>query len=205
MLLWEVRGFRDLGLMTLETIISICLGIGLSASVGFRVFLPLFALSLAVYFNVWQLNDAWQWIGSTTALITLGVATIVEIFAYFIPYVDNLLDTISVPLAALAGTAVMLSTVSDLSPVVTWALAIIAGGGTAAAISGTSSATRITSTATTGGVANPIVSTIETGTSLVMSVVSIFLPLLAFVFVLIVFFIIFKLYKKFSTSKPNKL
>ena len=205
MLLWEVRGFRDLGLMTLETIISICLGIGLSASVGFRVFLPLFALSLAAYFNVWQLNDAWQWIGSTTALITLGVATIVEIFAYFIPYVDNLLDTISVPLAALAGTAVMLSTVSDLSPVVTWALAIIAGGGTAAAISGTSSATRITSTATTGGVANPIVSTIETGTSLVMSVVSIFLPLLAFVFVLIVFFIIFKLYKKFSTSKPNKL
>ncbi|WP_157206803.1 DUF4126 domain-containing protein [Mariniflexile maritimum] len=191
--------------MTLETIISICLGIGLSASVGFRVFLPLFALSLAAYFNVWQLNDAWQWIGSTTALITLGVATIVEIFAYFIPYVDNLLDTISVPLAALAGTAVMLSTVSDLSPVVTWALAIIAGGGTAAAISGTSSATRITSTATTGGVANPIVSTIETGTSLVMSVVSIFLPLLAFVFVLIVFFIIFKLYKKFSTSKPNKL
>lgn len=205
MLLWEVRGFRDLGLMTLETIISICLGIGLSASVGFRVFLPLFALSLAAYFNVWQLNDSWQWIGSTTALITLGVATIVEIFAYFIPYVDNLLDTISVPLAALAGTAVMLSTVSDLSPVVTWALAIIAGGGTAAAISGTSSATRITSTATTGGVANPIVSTIETGTSLVMSVVSIFLPLLAFVFVLIVFFIIFKLYKKFSTSKPNKL
>lgn len=205
MLLREVRGFRDLGLMTLETIISICLGIGLSASVGFRVFLPLFALSLAAYFNVWQLNDAWQWIGSTTALITLGVATIVEIFAYFIPYVDNLLDTISVPLAALAGTAVMLSTVSDLSPVVTWALAIIAGGGTAAAISGTSSATRITSTATTGGVANPIVSTIETGTSLVMSVVSIFLPLLAFVFVLIVFFIIFKLYKKFSTSKPNKL
>ena len=205
MLLWEVRGFRDLGLMTLETIISICLGIGLSASVGFRVFLPLFALSLAAYFNVWQLNDSWQWIGGTTALITLGVATIVEIFAYFIPYVDNLLDTISVPLAALAGTAVMLSTVSDLSPVVTWALAIIAGGGTAAAISGTSSATRITSTATTGGVANPIVSTIETGTSLVMSVVSIFLPLLAFVFVLIVFFIIFKLYKKFSTSKPNKL
>jgi hypothetical protein len=191
--------------MTLETIISICLGIGLSASVGFRVFLPLFALSLAAYFNVWQLNDSWQWIGGTTALITLGVATIVEIFAYFIPYVDNLLDTISVPLAALAGTAVMLSTVSDLSPVVTWALAIIAGGGTAAAISGTSSATRITSTATTGGVANPIVSTIETGTSLVMSVVSIFLPLLAFVFVLIVFFIIFKLYKKFSTSKPNKL
>ena len=191
--------------MTLETIISICLGIGLSASVGFRVFLPLFALSLAAYFDVWQLNDSWQWIGSTTALVTLGVATLVEIFAYFIPYIDNILDTISVPLAALAGTAVMLSTVSDLSPVITWALAIIAGGGTAAAISGASSATRLTSTATTGGLANPIVSTVETGTSIIMSVVSIFLPLLAFVFVLILLFIIFKLYKMFTTPKPKNL
>lgn len=189
--------------MTIETIISICLGIGLSASVGFRVFLPLFALSLAAYFDVWQLNDSWQWIGSTTALITLGVATVVEIFAYFIPYIDNLLDTISVPLAALAGTAVMLSTVSDLSPVITWALAIIAGGGTAAAISGTASATRLTSTATTGGIANPLVSTVETGTSIVMAIVSIFLPLLAFIVVLILLYIIFVLYKKFTPRKTK--
>ncbi|MCF7560657.1 DUF4126 domain-containing protein [Sabulilitoribacter multivorans] len=187
--------------MTFETIISICLGIGLSASVGFRVFLPLFALSLASYFDVWQLNESWQWIGSATALITLGVATLVEIFAYFIPYIDNLLDTISVPLAALAGTAIMLSTVADLSPVITWSLAIIAGGGTAAAISGSSSATRITSTATTGGFANPIVSTVETGTSLVMSIISIFLPFLAFILVIIILFVIYKLYIKFRPSK----
>ena len=187
--------------MTVETIISICLGIGLAASVGFRVFLPLFALSLASYFDVWHLNESWQWIGSTTALITLGVATVVEIFAYFIPYIDNLLDSVSVPLAALAGTAVMLSTVSDLSPVITWALAIIAGGGTAAAISGTSATTRLASTTTTVGLANPIVSTLETGTSLIMAVISIFLPVLAIVLVVLLFFIIYKIYKKF---KPNK-
>lgn len=186
--------------MTVETIISICLGIGLSASVGFRVFLPLFALSLASYFDVWQLNDSWQWIGSSTALITLGVATIVEIFAYFIPYIDNLLDSVSVPLAALAGTAVMLSTVSDLSPVITWALAIIAGGGTAAAISGASTTTRLASTATTGGLANPLVSAIETGTAIIMSIISIFLPILAIILVTIVFFVIYKIYKKFKAN-----
>jgi hypothetical protein len=191
--------------MTIETIISICLGVGLSASVGFRVFLPLFALSLASYFDVWQLNESWEWIGSTTALITLGAATIVEIFAYFIPYLDNLLDTISVPLAALAGIAIMLSTVADLSPVITWSLAIIAGGGTAAAISGVSSTTRLASTATTGGIGNPIVSTIETGTSIVMSIISIFLPVLAIILVVIILFIIFKLYKKFKTPKVKNL
>lgn len=187
--------------MTIETIISVCLGVGLSASVGFRVFVPLFALSLASYFDVWQLNESWQWIGGTTALLTLGVATLVEIFAYYIPYIDNLLDTIAVPLAALAGTAVMMSTVADLSPLVTWSLAIIAGGGTAAAIAGTSSTTRLASTASTGGLANPIVTTLETGTSVVIAVISIFLPILAVIFVIIILFIIFKLYKKFTSNK----
>ena len=189
--------------MGFETIISIFLGIGLAASVGFRVFVPLFALSLASYFDVWQLNESWQWIGSTTALVALGVATLVEIFAYFIPYVDNLLDTISVPLAALAGTAIMLSTVADLSPVITWALAIIAGGGTAAAIAGTASTTRLASTATTGGLANPVVSTLETGTSIVMSILSIFIPILAIIFVIIILFVIFKLYNKFKRNKSG--
>jgi len=187
--------------MTTETILSIFLGIGLAASVGFRVFVPLFALSLASYFNVWELNESWQWIGSLAAVITLGVATIVEIFAYYIPYVDNLLDTIAVPLAAIAGTAVMVSTVADLSPVITWAMAIIAGGGTAAAIKGTSGATRLTSTATTGGLGNPIVSTVETGTSVVMSALSVFLPIIAIIGVILILMFIFWIYRKIRPRK----
>lgn len=187
--------------MTIETVLSICLGIGLSASVGFRVFLPLFVLSLASYFDIWQLNESWQWVGSAAALITLGVATLVEIFAYFIPYIDNLLDSIAVPLASLAGTVIMLSTLADLSPVITWSLAIIAGGGTAAAIAGTSGAARLASTVTTGGLGNPIVSTIETGTSILMSVISIFLPLLAGVLALLILFVIYKYYKKIQPPK----
>ncbi|MGB6152797.1 MAG: DUF4126 domain-containing protein [Pricia sp.] len=182
--------------MTSETIISIFLGIGLSASVGFRVFLPLFALSLASSFGVWDLNDSWQWIGSLTAVITLGVATLIEIFAYFIPWVDNLLDSFAVPLAAIAGTAVMVSTVAGLDPVVTWSLAIIAGGGTATAIKGASATSRLASTATTGGLANPIVSTVETGTAMIVTTASIFAPVLAAVLVIIILFIIFRIYRK---------
>ena len=187
--------------MTFETIISICLGIGLSASVGFRVFVPLFALSLAAYCNLWELNESWQWIGSLTAVVTLGVATVVEILAYYIPYLDNLLDSIAIPLATIAGTAVMVSTVADLSPVITWALAIIAGGGTAAAVAGSSGATRLTSTATTGGTINPIISTVETGTSMILSVVAIFIPILAFLLVIAILYFIFKVYKKIKRSK----
>jgi len=187
--------------MSLETVISICLGIGLAASVGFRVFLPLFALSLASYLNVLELNESWIWIGDLSALIILGVATIVEIFAYFIPYIDNLLDSMAVPLAALAGTLIMVSTLVGLSPEITWALAIIAGGGTAAAIAGTSSATRLTSTVTTGGIGNPVISTVETGTAVVLSIVSIVLPVFAIILVLIILLIIFRLFKKFKKPK----
>lgn len=187
--------------MTIESILSIFLGIGLAASVGFRVFLPLFVLSLAAYFNVWELNESWLWIGSITAVITLGIATLVEIVAYYIPVVDNLLDTVAIPLATFAGIAVMVSTVADLSPVVTWALAIIAGGGTAAAVKSSASATRLGSTVSTAGLGNPLVSTIETGTSVILSIVSVFLPILAIILVVFIFYIVFKLYKKL---KPNK-
>ncbi len=187
--------------MTSETIISIFLGIGLAASVGFRVFLPLFALSLASYFNVWDLNESWEWAGSLAAVIALGVATIIEIFAYFIPWVDNLLDSFAVPLAAIAGTAVMVSTVANLDPVVTWALAIIAGGGTATAIKGAGATSRLTSTVTTGGLGNPIVSTVETGTAAVVTVASIFAPVLAIILVIIILFIIFSIYRKLRPKK----
>jgi hypothetical protein len=187
-----------------ETIFSILIGIGLAASVGFRIFVPLFALSLASFYNIIPLNENWEWVGSSNALIILGIATIVEILAYFIPWFDNLLDTIAVPLAAVAGTAVMVATVSDLSPTITWALAIIAGGGTATAIKGSTSTTRLASTATTAGIANPVISTVETGSSIFMSIIAIFLPLLAIIFVVLIFWLLFKIFKLFKPSKSNK-
>ncbi|SDW78116.1 protein of unknown function [Lutibacter oricola] len=189
--------------LTPETIFSILIGIGLAASVGFRIFVPLFALSLASYFNVIPLNDNWEWVGSSMAIIILGVATLVEILAYFIPWLDNILDTIAVPLAAVAGTAVMVSTVSDLDPTITWALAIIAGGGTAAVIKGSTSTTRLASTATTAGIANPVISTVETGTSIVMSVLAIFIPILAIIFVVLILWLIIRVFKLFKRKKAT--
>ena len=182
--------------MTSETIISIFLGVGLAASVGFRVFLPLFVLSLASYNGIWDLNANWQWMGSLAAVITFGVAMIVEVFAYYIPWVDNLLDSIAIPLAAIAGTAVMVSTLTNMDPLITWSLAIIAGGGTASAIKGASATSRVASTATTGGLANPVVSTIETGTATVVSLTAVFVPVIAAIMVIMILVVIFIIYRK---------
>lgn len=188
-------------MQTFEILISIFLGIGLAAAVGFRVFLPLLILSLAGHCEVIPLNESWQWVGSITAIIVLGVATVIEIFGYYIPWFDNLLDTIALPLATLAGTAVMVATVTDLSPVITWALAIIAGGGTAAAIKGNTSMARLTSSTTTGGVANPVISTVETAIATLIALASIFIPILAFLLVLVLFFLIFRFYKKLRKKR----
>lgn len=184
--------------MGTETILSVFLGLGLAASAGFRVFLPLFALSLASHFNIIPLNESWSWVGSLPALIALGIAMIAEILAYYVPFIDNALDLIATPLAAIAGTAAMASTLIHLDPMLTWGLAIIAGGGTATIMQGMTSATRLASSVKTAGIGNPVVSTAETGTALTLSSLAIFLPIIALVVVVFIFVIVFWMYRKFK-------
>ncbi len=189
--------------MSPETMLSIFLGIGLAASSGFRVFLPLFALSLAAHTGMWELNPSWEWMGSLSALITLGVATLAELFAYFIPWVDNLLDSISLPLAALAGTAVMVSTLTGMDPVVTWSLAIIAGGGTATAIKGAAAGSRLASSLGTGGLANPAVATVETAAASTISLTAILAPVVAAFLVIGVLAFVFRIYRKLRPGRKG--
>lgn len=189
--------------MTVEYILGLFLGIGLAASVGFRVFVPLFVLSLAAHFDMVTLNENWMWVGGKPALILLGVATIVESLAYLIPILDNLLDTIALPLATLAGTLIVVATSIDMSPVFLWTLAIIAGGGTATAVKGVTSSTRLVSTASTGGVANPLISSVETGTSAVVSIVTIFLPIIGFLIAMILFFYLRRFYRFLFAKKSR--
>ena len=111
--------------------LSIALGIGLAAAVGFRIFLPLLVASAAAYTGHLQLSDSFAWLGSLSAVTMLGVAAIVEVLAYYIPAVDNLLDTITTPVALIAGTLVSAAVMVDLPPIVKWTTAIIAGGGAA--------------------------------------------------------------------------
>lgn len=187
--------------MSIDFLLSVCLGIGLAASVGFRVFVPLLALSIATHLDYIPLNENWEWIGSSTALVTLAIASVLEIGAYFIPWFDNLLDTIAVPLAAVAGTAVMVATMADVDPLIKWTLAIIAGGGTATAISGSTSAARAMSTTTTGGIGNPIVNTVETVSSSVLSLFSIVLPFIAAILAIFLLMGLRVFYKKVFPKK----
>ena len=191
----------------LPYVISIFVGIGLAAATGFRVFLPMFAVSLASYYHWIPANESFQWLASLPALITTGVATVVEILAYYIPYIDNILDSISIPLATIAGSVLFASQYMGLDGVSEWALALIAGGGTAATIASGFAGTRVASTATTGGIGNHVVATTETAGASVMSIFALALPVLAFIFaiglVVLVFVFGRKIWNKFRKKEPK--
>jgi hypothetical protein len=162
----------------METVLSLCIGIGLSAACGFRVFVPLLLMSIASHSGHLSLAPAFQWIGSEPALIAFGLATVLEIGGYYVPWVDNLLDTMATPAAIVAGTIVTASMVTDVSPFLKWTLAVVAGGGAAGLIQGATVLIRGASSAGTGGLANPVFATAELGGSIITSILAVFAPIL---------------------------
>ena len=163
----------------METLLSIGLGIGLSAACGFRVFVPLLIMSLAAQAGHLTLAPGFEWIGTPPALAAFAVAACLEIAAYFVPGVDNLLDTVATPAAIVAGTVVTAAAVSEMTPLLKWALAVIAGGGAAATVQVATAFTRGASTVTTGGLGNPLVATMELGGAMTLSLLAIALPFIA--------------------------
>lgn len=163
------------------------MGLGLSAASGFRVFIPFLIVSIASITGNLTLSESFSWIGTFPALITFSIATIFEIAGYYIPWVDNILDTIASPAAVIAGVILMVSVVTGMSPLLKWTLAIITGGGIAGTIQVITGLTRAASSATTGGFANPAFSTVESGSSLTLSAMAIFIPLIAGVIVIVLF------------------
>lgn len=161
----------------METILAIGIGLGLAAACGLRVFLPLLGLALAAQLGHVHLGAHFAWLASWPAVIALGTATLVEVVAYYIPWLDHALDVIATPLAVVAGILATGAVATDLPPLVQWAVAIIAGGGVAGVVQAMTVLLRVKSTMATGGVANPAVATAEAGGSVLLSGLAILVPL----------------------------
>ena len=173
----------------LETLMAVSLGLGLAAASGFRVFIPPFLYGLSLRFDMLPISlpmtGLSEWMASDFGLIILGAAMLIEILGYYIPWIDNLLDTIASPAAILAGVLMMSSTLSDSNPMIQWGFSIIAGGGVSGTVQIGTVATRAVSTATTGGLANPVVSTVEAGACLVCTILALLLPIIALLLVIV--------------------
>jgi uncharacterized membrane protein YoaK (UPF0700 family) len=189
----------------MELALSICLGVGLSAACGFRVFVPLLGVCVAAMAGHLGLAEGFEWMGTWPALACLLTATVLEVAAYYVPWIDNLLDSMATPAAVVAGTLITAAVVTDISPLMKWCLALIAGGGTAGVIQAASVALRGTSSVASGGTANWAVASGELAASIFATILSVLLPVVAAVaaMILIVVLVEFLRRRRWRHSAEN--
>jgi hypothetical protein len=176
--------------MDIQVLTSVAMGIALSACCGFRVFIPLLGTSVAGYLGWYVLPAEMQWMSTVTALLCFGTAAVIEVLAYYIPFVDNLLDTIATPLAVGAGTLLAASFLpfAEISPLVKWVLALLSGGAAAGTIQLGSGMVRLGASKFTAGTGNPVVATVENISAIGGTVLSFIIPVI--IAVLLVLFIL---------------
>jgi len=199
----------------MNEMVAIFAGVGLAAACGFRVFVPLFIASLASNSGVdlfgdtnfqEMLNEDFKWLGNPGVTIALGVATALEIGSYYIPWLDNALDSVASPAAVVAGTFISGALMPEMmgDGAFKWIVATIAGGGSAGVIQGASVITRGGSTATTGGVGNPAVSTAELGGSVFTAGLAVFIPVLAGILVIILMVVFIRVIVRFFRRRAER-
>ena len=178
----------------MDTAMAALIGLALSATCGFRVFVPLLAVCIATRAEKTegetyvQLAENFSWLASDPAFVVFLVAAIFEIAGYYLPIIDNFLDTLATPAAVVAGTLITAAFLVDMEPWLQWVLGVVAGGGAAGAVQATTVVARAASTVTTGGLGNPVVATVETGYSFLGSLLAVVIaPLALAVSLLLVF------------------
>jgi hypothetical protein len=173
----------------MQLLTSILMGVGLSAASGFRAFLPLLGMSLFALSGQLELTEEFSWVGTQTALITLSAATVLEITAYYVPRVEEMLSKIAVPVSIAAGSIVTASCVVGMNPLLRWGLAIIAGGSVSGAVKTELLSFRQAARTESIGAAGLIVTTLEVGAALIMTAAVIAVPyLLVLIALLILYF-----------------
>lgn len=170
----------------LGTLSALLAGISLSAAAGLRVFLPVLALGLAARFGVLELGEEFAWLASDPVLLVVAIAALMEIGAYYVPLVDNLLDTLATPAAIGGGTVIVASLLPEMHGLLQWGTAALLGGGSAGIVQGTTVVARSLSTTSTGGLANPLVATSETGGSLVAILLALVMPVVFGIVVILI-------------------
>ena len=183
---------------TLNLLLSILMGLGLSASCGFRIFAPFLVMGIASQTGYLTLSPSFLWVADTYAIITFGIATLVEIAAYYIPWLDNMLDTIATPTAAIAGTLATASVAPEMSPLMQWTLAAIGGGGISTGIKIAATTIRGASTLTTAGTGNFLVSTAETSGSFSVSILVIIMPIITLILLSGLSYFFYKTYRRYN-------
>ncbi len=161
-----------------QAFLNLSTAFGLSASAGLNAYIPLLVIALTDRLSdgLIDLQGPWAWLSSWWTIGVMAVLLVVEILADKIPAVDTVNDVVQTVVRPAAGAILFAATTRtiQLHPVVAAICGVIIAGGVHAVKAGG----RPVVTATTGGTANPIVSTIEDIISTVVSIISVVAPYL---------------------------
>ena len=189
---------------TEATILAALMGLSLASASGFRVFLPPFLLSIAVrtdtLVNLDLSDTSFAIFDSNAAVLVLGIACLAEFAAYYVPWLDNLLDTIATPAAVLSGVGMSSMVLVGTDPIMQWSFAIIADGGSAGIIQLTTVAIRGLSSTLTLGFGNSFVASGENIASVVLTIAALLAPLIAAIFAVIIILLLVRQ----VTKKPKE-
>jgi hypothetical protein len=190
-------------MQAVEPLLGIPVGLALSTAAGLRVFVPLLLTGLAARMGYLTLTPSMSWLASDAALVAFGTATVLEVGAYYVPWLDNVLDTVATPAAITAGVITTAAVTPELSPLVRWTLAVVAGGGAAGLVQAGTALLRLKSSAFTAGIGNPVIATGELAGSLVLSALGLLAPLLAAAAVILVLVVVIRrLVRRVSGVSP---
>ena len=161
-----------------NALVPLCIGIGLSTATGFRILVPFACLSAAALYGDIALPADLAWLDASPVFVGLLVGTLVEVAAYYVPWVNDALDTIEFPASVIAGTYLTGAFAADLPTLMQWSLALVAGGGIAGAVNGMTGMTRLASNAATGGLATPVTASLEWMSALMLTILALTVPLI---------------------------
>jgi hypothetical protein len=169
-----------------EAILALLTALGLSSTAGFRAYLPLLALAVGSSINssALPLQPNFQTLKSPPLIIILGALTILEFVVDKIPVIDHFSDAVHTVIRPLSGAIIMAGTQNSISDINPW-LAAGVGAILALAFHTVKATSRPVVSATTAGVGNPIVSTIEDILTVVTSVLLIVAPILGIILLVI--------------------
>lgn len=179
-------------------VLPVLLGLGLASATGLRTFLPLLMLALAARFGLFgiHLNEQMHWLADWPAIAALGIAAVVEFAGDKIPVVDHGLNVLGAFTRPVAGAVAAGSVFAGLDPTTAAIAGVIVGAPTAFAFNAAQGGARLTSTATTGGIGNPILSLIEDVLSFLTVMLAFLLPVLVPVLMVVLAVLVFRLARR---------
>tara|TARA_B100000674_G_scaffold252660_1_gene208377 strand:- start:509 stop:1087 length:579 start_codon:yes stop_codon:yes gene_type:complete len=176
----------------------------LASACGFRVFVPPMLISLIYKLGIIELNETWNWLRNPWVFSILAIATLIEVFAYYLPWLDHLLDVFSTPSAIAAGTLLSAISLEGVNPSLQWFLAVVGGGSSAAIIQASSVSIRLASSLSSAGFGNLLISSIELFFAISIVLIVIFFPIFSLLFIFFFVLLAKKVLRRLTLSRIFK-